>query len=104
MQKYHAMDATLFEHPGKQVYEWEIQKPSGEIRDVVFHKASFLRSDGSVGGLIGAVVGVTNLKRAAAALLEPCEDVPVPPEIRVMRAIKERFDPKNILNPGIVFA
>jgi glycolate oxidase FAD binding subunit len=41
---------------------------------------------------------------AASTPREPSEDAPVPPEIRVMRAIKERFDPKNILNPGIVFA
>ena len=31
-------------------------------------------------------------------------DGALPPEIRVMRAIKERFDPMNILNPGFVFA
>ncbi len=68
--KYHAMDIDLLERPGKQTYEWVIQKASGEIRDVVFHKASFLRNDGSLGGLIGAVVDITDLKRKDAALLE----------------------------------
>jgi PAS domain S-box-containing protein/putative nucleotidyltransferase with HDIG domain len=79
-EKYHAMDAELFGHPGKQVYEWVIQKPSGEIREVVFHKASFLRTDGSVGGLIGAVVDITDLKRKDAALLESEERLRVATE------------------------
>ncbi|MFZ2161600.1 MAG: HD domain-containing phosphohydrolase [Sideroxyarcus sp.] len=67
-KKYHAMDAELFDHPGKQVYDWVILRPSGETRDVVFHKASFQRTDGSVGGLIGAVVDITERKQAVIAL------------------------------------
>jgi PAS domain S-box-containing protein len=62
--KHHAMDAELFRQPGRQVYEWVIQKPTGEIRNVVFHKATFLRSDGAVGGLIGALVDITELKQS----------------------------------------
>jgi glycolate oxidase FAD binding subunit len=41
---------------------------------------------------------------AASTRREPGEDVPVSPELRIMRAIKERFDPKNILNPGFLLA
>ena len=67
-EKYHAMDAELLERPGKQMYEWAIQKPSGEKRDVVFYKATFLRTDGSVGGLIGAAVDITERKQAEIAL------------------------------------
>ncbi len=40
----------------------------------------------------------------AYASRETGDDAPFPPELRVMRAIKERFDPLNILNPGFVFA
>lgn len=79
-KKYHAMDTELFEHPGKQVYEWIIQKTSGEKREVVFHKASFLRTDGSMGGVIGAVVDITELKRKDAALLESEERLRVATE------------------------
>jgi len=66
--KYHAMDMELFQHPGRQVYEWVIQKPSGERRNAVFHKATFLRSDGTVGGQIGAIVDTTEIQRAEEAL------------------------------------
>lgn len=69
-EKYHAMDAELFRRPGSQVYEWLIQKAAGEIRNVVFHKATFQRGDGAVGGLIGALVDITELKRKEAALTE----------------------------------
>ena len=41
---------------------------------------------------------------AASTRREADEEAPVSPEIRVMRAIKERFDPKNILNPGLLAA
>jgi PAS domain S-box-containing protein len=68
--KYHAMDTALFERPGRQTYEWVIQKPSGEKRNVVFHKATFQRGGGAVGGLIGALVDITELKRKEAALTE----------------------------------
>jgi PAS domain S-box-containing protein/putative nucleotidyltransferase with HDIG domain len=79
-EKYNAMDSELLEHPGKQMYEWVIQKPSGETREVMFHKASFLRTDGSIGGLIGAVVDITELKRKDAALLESEERLRVATE------------------------
>ncbi|MDD5248116.1 MAG: EAL domain-containing protein [Rhodocyclaceae bacterium] len=62
-EKYHAMDEDLLQRPGKQVYDWVIHKSSGEIRHVVFHKATFQRSDGSVGGLIGALVDITERKQ-----------------------------------------
>jgi len=69
-EMYHAMDVELFRNPGRQVYEWAIRKPSGDIRNVLFHKATFLRKDGSVGGLIGALVDITELKQKDAALEE----------------------------------
>jgi hypothetical protein len=56
--------------------------------------------------------GIICVKRAAgnmspAASLAPTESdeesIPTP-EMRVRRAIKERFDPANILNPGVLFA
>jgi glycolate oxidase FAD binding subunit len=41
---------------------------------------------------------------AASTRREIGENTRIPPELRIMRAIKERFDPKNILNPGIMLA
>jgi len=67
-EKYHAMDVELFAHPCAQVYEWEIHCSSGEIRTVIFHKAVFRHADGSIGGLIGAVLDISEHKRLEAEL------------------------------------
>jgi len=40
----------------------------------------------------------------ASAQREAGDGCVIAPETRVMRAIKERFDPANILNPGLLFA
>jgi|GEM_PF-1584767 len=69
-EKYHVMDEALFQQPGTQIYEWVVKKPSGERRDVVFHKATFLRHDGSVGGLIGTILDITESKQAERRLLK----------------------------------
>jgi glycolate oxidase FAD binding subunit len=56
-------------------------------------------------GVIRLKCGATDNPSLAVASTR-CEGdeqgIPLP-EIRVMRAIKERFDPANILNPGLVF-
>ncbi len=64
----HALDTPLFQRPGTQEYPWTVHKPSGEVRELVFHKASFLRADGSIGGLIGAAVDVTKIRQQETAL------------------------------------
>ncbi len=65
---YHEMDISLFEKPGKQDYEWVVQTYSGEKRDVIFHKASFLDADGRIGGLIGTITDITERKKSEDAL------------------------------------
>jgi FAD/FMN-containing dehydrogenase len=41
---------------------------------------------------------------AASTPRDTADDAPLSPEVHIMRAIKERFDPKNILNPSLLFA
>jgi PAS domain S-box-containing protein len=65
-----AKDLELFEHPGVQVYEAKVQSAQGRIHDVIYHKATFSKSDGQVGGLIGAVLDVTERKQSEAALVQ----------------------------------
>ena len=62
-KKYHEMDEALFRQAGRQSYEWVVRNSSDELRNVMFHKATFLRGDGSIGGLIGAMVDITERKR-----------------------------------------
>ncbi len=65
---YHAKDLELLQHPGSQVYESQVKDVRGVVHDVVFHKAAFTDPDGRVRGLIGAILDITERKRAEEAL------------------------------------
>jgi PAS domain S-box-containing protein len=60
--KYFEKDRELFENPGEQCYEWSVKRKDGEIRDVVFYKASIMNIDGKVDGLIGVALDITERK------------------------------------------
>jgi len=66
--KYYEKDRELFQNPGKQVYEWKVKRKSGELREVVFNKATFTDADGKIGGLIGGISDITERKWAEEAL------------------------------------
>ncbi|OHC64235.1 MAG: hypothetical protein A3H93_14175 [Rhodocyclales bacterium RIFCSPLOWO2_02_FULL_63_24] len=61
--RYRAADEELLRNPGSQVYETQVQPARGERRDVMFQKATFADSDGSVGGIIGVMFDITERKR-----------------------------------------
>jgi len=54
-EKYESMDRALFEAPGKQIYEWEIELANRTKREVIFHKTTFTDSSGKTTGLIGII-------------------------------------------------
>jgi PAS domain S-box-containing protein len=60
---YFQADNELFTHPGTQAYESTVQTIDGDIRYVLFHKATYNGPDGTPGGLIGALVDITDRKR-----------------------------------------
>ncbi|QDF96742.1 hypothetical protein CJ010_09480 [Azoarcus sp. DD4] len=62
--RYHAQDQVLFDQPGEQVYEAQVQNVRGERRDVVFYKATFRDAQGRVAGLVGTILDITDRKRA----------------------------------------
>ncbi len=66
--KYNKKDQELFQNPGKQVYEWKVQTKSGEVREVIFNKATITDEDGKVIGLIGGISDLTERKRAEEAV------------------------------------
>jgi PAS domain S-box-containing protein len=70
---YHAKDEELFLNSGSQVYESEVIDASGEMHEVVFHKAAYLGQDGEVNGLIGAILDISERKQAEEALRESRE-------------------------------
>ncbi|MFH1156072.1 MAG: PAS domain S-box protein [Pseudomonadota bacterium] len=61
---YLAKDNELFEAKGIQQYEAQVKSMHGELRDVIFNKSVFTDINGAVIGLIGAVVDITETKRA----------------------------------------
>ncbi len=65
---YTGADSELFAHPGTQMYEGRIQTADGARHDVIFHKGTFDGPDGAPGGLVGALVDITERKRAEEAL------------------------------------
>ena len=61
--RYLAADREILDQPGKQIYESQVRHADGHLHDVVFHKATFTHPDGSVGGLVGVMLDITERKR-----------------------------------------
>jgi PAS domain S-box-containing protein len=57
-------DRALLQNRGIQIYESSITDSGGVVHNVILHKATFDNLDGSVGGLIGAILDITDLKIA----------------------------------------
>ena len=62
----HEQDEALFASPGAQFVEASLETPAGPRGTGLFQKATFEGPDGSVAGIIGSIVDVTELKRAEA--------------------------------------
>jgi hypothetical protein len=57
-------DAELFAAKGTQSYEAMVHSCDGEIHDAIYRKAVLTRRDGSVSGLLGVIVDITDRKTA----------------------------------------
>ncbi len=67
-QTYKQKDDELLSQVGTQVYESKVRKPDGELRDVVFSKATLTDASGEITGLVGAIYDVTERKLADEAI------------------------------------
>ena len=67
---YREKDEELLRNPGIQVYETSVESSDGMKKDVIFHKAAFTDSAGSVSGLIGFILDITDRKSAEEARKE----------------------------------
>lgn len=65
---YHAADKALFKNPKTQTYETAVQYADGTRREAIFNQAVFYKQDGSPGGLVGAIIDITEHKSAEEAL------------------------------------
>jgi diguanylate cyclase (GGDEF)-like protein/PAS domain S-box-containing protein len=66
--RYHEADQALLDHPGVQTYEASIESADGMRHDVIFNKATFCKSDGSLGGLVGVITDITDRKQTEALI------------------------------------
>ncbi len=66
--RYQQQDQALLNNPGMQFYESSVTHADGKLHDVIFNKATFLGSDGSVGGLVGVILDISERKQAEREL------------------------------------
>ncbi|MDP1992658.1 MAG: EAL domain-containing protein [Syntrophales bacterium] len=62
--KYHEMDRDLLHGGGIQVYESSVRYADATMHDVIFNKATYTNTDGSLGGLVGVILDITERKQA----------------------------------------
>jgi PAS domain S-box-containing protein len=67
---YLEKDEELYAGQGRQVFEKVINQHLGDPRHIVFHRAVFKDPDGNTGGMIGAMLDVTELQNTRIALEE----------------------------------
>jgi PAS domain S-box-containing protein len=65
---YAKKDNELFKNPGLQIYESKVKFLDGTAHDVIFHKATFSKNDGSIGGMLGVILDITERKKFESAL------------------------------------
>ncbi|RII26403.1 MAG: diguanylate cyclase [Geobacter sp.] len=65
---FQQLDRSIMETRQVQIQESSLVCADGSRHDVIFYKAPFLNSDGSVGGVAGAILDITERKETEAKL------------------------------------
>ncbi len=91
---YHRADIDLMKQHGTQVYEAAVRYADGTNHDVLFYKSAILRTDGSLRGLVGIMLDITERKHAESALRNSEE---------LFRLLFEKSGDANLLLDGSMF-
>ena len=67
---FHDKDTELLQHPGIQIFESRVLVSSGEFRDFVYYKSTYLNAVGDVAGLICIKLDITEQKQLELELRE----------------------------------
>ncbi|MGO9621546.1 MAG: PAS domain-containing protein [Desulfobaccales bacterium] len=62
--KYFQVNQHHWQHPGPQIYEYHTYDAQGQRREVVAHNATFMDKNGSIAGLAGVMIDITEQKKA----------------------------------------
>jgi PAS domain S-box-containing protein len=68
--RYSDDESKLLKEGNVQIHEEDVPDSKGDKHRVVFHKAVFRGPDGGIKGIVGALLDITELKHAQAALEE----------------------------------
>ncbi|HEY6896866.1 MAG TPA: EAL domain-containing protein, partial [Rhodocyclaceae bacterium] len=60
--RYFAADQELLDKPGTQTYEASVTHADRSKREVVYYKATFNKADGSLGGIVGVMLDISDRK------------------------------------------
>ena len=92
---YQKADDALLSQPGTQRYESTLVSSSGQIRHVVYNKATFCRVDGSLGGVVGVILDITELKQIEAQMREQKEFlrhiIDLSPNLTIVKDFEGRY-------------
>ena len=66
-------DAELYAHAGMQTYEAVVHSRDGMQHDTIYRKAALTRRDGSVYGLLGTIIDITERKAVEAEVMRAKE-------------------------------
>ncbi len=69
-QQYYGHDAVILRDHAGQSYEGPLVYADGTVHQVVFNKAVFFNADETIGGIVGAIIDISDRKRAELALRE----------------------------------
>ncbi len=92
-EEYYRKDRELLENPGTQSYEWVVNDSRGKRRDVIFNKATYEDTTGTVAGIIGIIVDITKRKKMEETLIELNKNL----ESRVKEEIDKRRQQEQLL-------
>jgi two-component system, response regulator PdtaR len=72
--RYLEMDQELFENPGTQYYDFQVQHADGSIRDILFNKITITDSKGNLKGILGLMIDITSRKTIETKIQKSMEE------------------------------